>query len=146
MAFINLDGLKDKARGMAELATEKVRDVAEVAGDKARDVADSAKLAVALAQEQRELERNYQAIGQWFCQEYKGEIPEALRDVLSAVEANRRRIEKLKAAKENGGCVEAVDLAESGAEAEAEEPEVECPVCHEMSRGKFCAKCGAPLQ
>ena len=146
MAFINLGELKDKAKGMAELATEKVRDVAEVAGDKARDVADSAKLTMALAQEQRELERNYQAIGQWFCQEYKGEIPEALRDVLSAVEANRRRIEKLKAAKENGGCVEAVDLAQSGAESAAEEPEVECPVCHERSRGKFCAKCGAPLQ
>ena len=142
MAFINLNELKDKAKGMAELATEKVRDVAEVAGDKARDVADSAKLAVALAQEQRELERNYQAIGQWFCQEYKGEIPEALRDVLSAVAQNRSRIEKLKAARENGGCVEAVDLAETA----AEEPEVECPVCHEMSRGKFCAKCGAPLQ
>lgn len=142
MAFFRLDELKEKAKGMAELATEKVRDVAEVAGDKARDMADSAKLAVALAQEQRELEKNYQAIGQWFCQEYKGEIPEALKDVLSAVENNRNRIEKLKAAKERGGSVEAVDL-ETPAQ---EEPEVECPVCHAMSRGKFCAKCGAPLQ
>ena len=144
MGLFNLDELTKKAQGFAEMAAEKAKDVAGVAGEKAKDMADSAKVSMALAQEQRELEKNYKAIGQWFCTEYAGEIPEALKDVLAAVKANQEKIAQLQALKESGGSPEIVEMNSQPAPA-AEEP-VACPVCGEVGTGKFCAKCGAPLR
>ena len=44
---------------------QKAKSMAAAAGEKARDVADSAKLTAAILSEQRELDKNYRAIGEW---------------------------------------------------------------------------------
>ena len=93
------------------------------------------------------VEKNYRAIGEWFVSEYEGEIPDAVKDVVAAVNASKARIAELEAQK-------AAAKADSEAPAEevAEEAPVEeapavptCPVCGAKSEGKFCPECGAPM-
>ena len=50
--------------------TKKAKDVAAVAADKAKDAAELTKLSVAIAGEQREIDKNYRIIGEWFVNEY----------------------------------------------------------------------------
>ena len=76
MAFF--DELGKKARDVAYVAADKARDVASVAADKAKDAAELTKISVAIAGEQREMDKNYRTIGEWFVSEYEGEIPDAV--------------------------------------------------------------------
>lgn len=94
MAFF--DNFAKKAKDVAENALDKAKDVAEVAADKAHDVADLAKVNMAISNEQRELDKNYLAIGQWFVNEFQGEAPEAIRDVLAAVEQGKEKLAQLE--------------------------------------------------
>ena len=43
--------------------TRKAKDVAAVAADKAKDAAELTKITVAIAGEQREIDKNYRTIG-----------------------------------------------------------------------------------
>ena len=79
----------DKATSLAEAAADKAKDVAGAAADKARDVKETAQLTMAIKAEQREMDKNYRAIGQWFVSEYQGEIPDAVKDVVAAIEASK---------------------------------------------------------
>lgn len=134
MAF--LDELTKKAKDIAGAAAEKAKDLAEVAAEKAKDASDNAKLKVAILSEEREIEKNYKAIGEWFVSEYEGEIPDAVKDVVDAINASKVRIAELKASKE------ALEEAEKA----AEDPELKtCPVCGAVSNSKFCPDCGAPM-
>ena len=69
--------------------TRKAKDMAAVAADKAKDAAELAKVNVAIAGEQREMDKNYRTIGEWFVSEYEGEIPDAVRDLVEAVNASK---------------------------------------------------------
>lgn len=116
--------------------TKKAKDVAAVAADKAKDAAELTKISVAIAGEQREIEKNYRVIGEWFVNEYEGEIPDAVRDMVEAVNASKAKIAELEAAKE----------------ATKDEPVVEeeaasktCPICGAKADSKFCPQCGAPM-
>ena len=93
MAF--LDELKSKA----QVATEKAKDLAGVAADKAKDLADTAKLNVEISAQQRELEKNYRAIGEWFVAECPHDIPDAIKDVVAAIHAGKAKIAELEATK-----------------------------------------------
>ena len=66
----NLNTLGKKAQEYAGVAVDKARDLAEAAADKAKSATDAAKLNMAILTEQRELEKNYRAIGEWFISEY----------------------------------------------------------------------------
>ena len=93
MAFF--DDLKSKAG----IAAEKAKDLAGVAADKAKDVADTAKLNMAINSEQRELDKNYRAIGEWFVAECPDNVPDAIQDVVAAIQAGKAKITELEAQK-----------------------------------------------
>ena len=112
--------------------TKKAKDIAALAADKTKDAADQVKLNVAIAGEQKEIDKNYRTIGEWFVNEYEGEIPEAIREVVEAVAASKAKIAELEAQKEKEG------------EA-APAPKV-CSVCGNAADSKFCPQCGAPME
>ena len=93
MAFF--DELSKKAKGAAAIASDK----AKIAADKAKEAAEVAKINVAIAGEQKEIEKNYCTIGEWFVGEYEGEIPDAVRDLVEAVNASKAKIAELEASK-----------------------------------------------
>ena len=122
--------------------TRKAKNVAAVAADKARDTAEKTKLSVAIAGEQREIEKNYRLIGEWFVNEYEGELPEGVQELAAAVAASKARIAELEAKKT---ALKSEPAEEEPAEEEAPAAKV-CPVCGNESDSKFCPKCGAPLE
>lgn len=114
--------------------TKKAKDIAALAADKTKDAADQVKVNVAIAGEQREIDKNYRTIGEWFVNEYEGEIPEAIREVVEAVAASKAKIAELEAEKEK-----------------EEEPAAQpapktCSVCGNVADSKFCPQCGAPME
>ena len=117
--------------------TRKAKDVANKAADRTKDAAELVKLNVAIAGEQKEIDKNYRAIGEWFVSEYEGEIPDAVREAVEAVNAGKARIAELEASK-------------PARDETAEEPEdasagKKCPICGAESDSKFCPQCGAPM-
>ena len=116
--------------------TKKAKDIASLAADKTKDAAEQVKTNVAIAGEQREMDKNYRTIGEWFVNEYEGEIPEAIREMVETVNASKAKIAELEAAKEK----------EEPEEEEEEAPAQKvCPVCGNASDSKFCPQCGAPM-
>ena len=78
MAFF--EELGRKAKDVAAVAVDKAKDVAAVAADKARETTEKTKISVAIAGEQREIEKNCRLIGEWFINEYEGELPEGVQE------------------------------------------------------------------
>ena len=115
--------------------TRKAKDVANKAADRTKDAAELVKLNVAIAGEQKEIDKNYRAIGEWFVSEYEGEIPDAVREAVEAVNASKAKIAELEASK---------PVKEECAEAE-EAAGKKCPICGAESDSKFCPQCGAPM-
>ena len=116
--------------------SKKVKETATVAGEKAKDAAELAKINVAIAGELREIDKNFRAIGEWFVNEYSGEIPDAVKDLVEAVAASKEKIAALEAGKPGKD------------EPAAEEPKSAlktCPICGAQSDSKFCPQCGAPM-
>ena len=116
--------------------SKKVKETASVAGEKAKDAAELAKINVAIAGEQREIDKNFRAIGEWFVNEYSGEVPEAVKDLVEAVAASRQKIAALEASKPG--------KAEPAAAAPKSALRT-CPICGAQSDSKFCPQCGAPM-
>lgn len=136
MAF--LENFTQKAKDVASVAADKAKDVAGVAADKAKDAAEWTKISVEIAGEKREIEKNYRMIGEWFVNEYEGELPAAVKELADAVAAAKARIAELEASK---------PAKADGETVEAEGTVVRtCPICGEKSDSKFCPKCGAPME
>ena len=121
-----LNDISKKAQEYAGIAVDKAKDLAEVAADKAQTLSDTAKTNMAIMNEQRELEKNYRAIGEWFVAEHQSDVPDAVKDVVAAVNASKPRKDE-----------PAVD--------ESEVTFKVCPVCGAASDSKFCPHCGAPM-
>ena len=138
----NLNNLGKKAQEYSGVAVDKAKDLAEVAADKAKNATDTAKLNMAILTEQRELEKNYRAIGEWFISEYTGEIPDAVKDVVAAVNASKARIAEMEAEKASKSAAPANEQTKE--EENAVSVKV-CPVCGAASEDKFCPHCGAPM-
>ena len=137
MAFF--EDLTRKAKDAAIVAADKAKDVAAAAADKARETTEKTKISVAIAGEQREIEKNYRMIGEWFINEYEGELPEGVQELAEAVAAAKARIAELEAQKN------AVKADSAGAAADAIPGVKPCPVCGAESDSKFCPTCGAPM-
>ena len=118
--------------------TKKAKDIAAVATDKAKDAAELTKITVAIAGEQKEIDKNYRTIGEWFVNEYEGEIPDAVRDLVEAVAAGKAKIAELEASKPTKG-----EEPEAAEEVPAGK---KCPICGAESDSKFCPQCGAPME
>ena len=119
--------------------SRKAKDVANKAADRTKDAADLVKINVAIAGEQKEIDKNFRAIGEWFVSEYEGEIPDAVREAVEAVNASKAKIAELEASKpvrEEPAAGEAEDEAPAGKK---------CPICGAESDSKFCPQCGAPM-
>ena len=117
--------------------TRKAKDVANKAADRTKDAAELVKLNMAIAGEQKEIDKNYRAIGEWFVSEYEGEIPDAVRETVEAVNASKAKIAELEASK---------PVKEEPAEEGGETPAgKKCPICGAESDSKFCPQCGAPM-
>ena len=119
--------------------SKKAKDVASVATGKAKDAAELAKINMAIASEQREMDKNYRTIGEWYVTEYSGEIPEAVKDLVDAVKASKEKVAELEASKPKK------DEEEAEAEAAPATSMKKCPVCGAVSDSKFCPQCGAPM-
>ena len=117
--------------------TRKTKDVATKVADRAKDAAELVKLNVAIAGEQKEIDKNFRAIGEWFVSEYEGEIPDAVREAVEAVNAGKAKIAELEASKPV--------KEEPAGEAEEAPAGKKCPICGAESDSKFCPQCGAPM-
>ena len=119
--------------------TRKAKNAAVMAADKAKDVVDLTRLSVAIAGEQKELDKTYRTIGEWFVSEYEGEIPEAVKDLVEAVAASKEKIADLEAQK--------TAVKETCPDLEPDPvPGVKvCHICGAESDSRFCPQCGAPM-
>ena len=134
MAFF--DELTKKAKDVAAVAADRAKDAAEVA----KGAAEVAKINMAIAGEQREIDKTYRTIGEWFVNEYEGEIPDGVRELVEAVNAAKARIAELEASKPAKS-----DEAGEAEFVQAEEGQRTCPICGAASDSKFCPHCGAPM-
>ena len=165
MAF--WEDFSKKVKDAAAVTAEKAKDVAAVASEKAKDTAELAKINMAIAGEQRNIEKNYRAIGEWFVTQYTGEIPDDVKPLADAIAAAKVKIAELEASKPSkdkdivaettattveDAATEA-DFADEEDTAAAEAPAEttvsvggkKCPICGEMTDSRFCPKCGAPM-
>lgn len=136
MAFF--DELTKKAQLVAGAAAEKAKDLAETATEKAKAATDAAKVNMEILSEQREIEKNYRAIGEWFVSEFQGEVPDAVKDVVAAVNASKEKIAQLEVSKKKETTQEAEPVEES-------DDAKTCSVCGTVSDSNFCPHCGAPM-
>lgn len=95
----NLEELKRKAQEVAYSATEKAQSAASVASEKAGVIKDVAKTNVGLVTEKRNLEKCYQALGEWYAAQCGDEAPEGAADMLKAIRDAEAKLEELKARK-----------------------------------------------
>ena len=115
---------------------EKAKEVAFTAGEKAKAAAESAKVSVQIMNEQRNIDKSYRAVGEWFVAEFQGEIPAEVKDLVDAINASKLRIAELQAQPEEEIEVEII----------VEEEEIVkkfCVGCGAEVTGKFCSNCGA---
>lgn len=136
MAFF--DELTKKAQLVAGAAAEKAKDLAETATEKAKAATDAAKVNMEILSEQREIEKNYRAIGEWFVSEFQGEVSDAVKDVVAAVNASKEKIAQLEASKKK-------ETAQEAEPVEKSDDAKTCSVCGTVSDSNFCPHCGAPM-
>lgn len=132
------EDLTKKAQQVAGAAAEKAKDLAGTATEMAKAAIDTAKMNMEILSEQREIEKNYRAIGEWFVSEFQGEVPDAVKDVVAAVNASKEKIAQLEASKKKETTQEA-EPAEESDDAKT------CSVCGTVSDSNFCPHCGAPM-
>lgn len=132
------EDLTKKAQQVAGAAAEKAKDLAGTATEMAKAAIDTAKMNMEILSEQREIEKNYRAIGEWFVSEFQGEVPDAVKDVVAAVNASKEKIAHLEAPKKK-------ETAQEAEPVEKSDDAKTCSVCGTVSDSNFCPHCGAPM-
>ena len=133
------EDLTKKAQQVAGAAAEKAKDLAGTATEMAKAAIDTAKMNMEILSEQREIEKNYRAIGEWFVSEFQGEVPDAVKDVVAAVNASKEKIAQLEASKKK-------ETAQEAEPVEKSDDAKTCSVCGTVSDSNFCPHCGAPMR
>ena len=110
--------------------SQKARELAGAASEMAKEAAGNVEVTASILAEQREMDKNYRAIGEWYVSQLDGEVPAAVADLVAAVRLSQARIEELRASRQKE---------------EAAFQEHKCPLCGTVSEGKFCPNCGAPM-
>ena len=87
----------EKAGAIRDYASEKAGALRDYAAGKAGAIKDSAVAGVSLVSEKRSLEKNYQALGEWYAAQCGDDAPEAVADVVRAIRASQSRIAALRA-------------------------------------------------
>ena len=87
----------EAAQGAAAAAGEKAGALKDLAAEKAGAIRDSAAANVSLMSEKRSLEKNYQALGEWYAAQCGDDAPDAVSDVVRAIRASQARIAELRA-------------------------------------------------
>ena len=87
----------EAAQGAAAAAGEKAGALKDYAAEKAGALKDSAVAGVSLMSEKRSLEKNYQALGEWYAAQCGDDVPGAVSDVVRAIRASQERIAELRA-------------------------------------------------
>lgn len=121
------ENLSKKVQNAAFVAAEKSKEVAAVASEKAQDAAETVKTNVAIAGEQRAIEKNYRAIGEWYVSELRGEAPAAVADIVAAIRASQAKIAELQGEEAPIEVACAAPVAEAPVETPVEAP-AEAPV------------------
>ena len=132
------EDLTKKAQQVAGAAAEKAKDLAGTATEMAKAAIDTAKMNMEILSEQREIEKNYRAIGEWFVSEFQGEVPDAVKDVVAAVNASKEKIAHLEASKKK-------ETAQEAEPVEKSDDAKTCSVCGTVPDSNFCPHCGAPM-
>ena len=132
------EDLTKKAQQVAGAAAEKAKDLAGTATEMAKAAIDTAKMNMEILSEQRAIEKNYRAIGEWFVSEFQGEVPDAVKDVVAAVNASKEKIAHLEASKKK-------ETAQEAEPVEKSDDAKTCSVCGTVSDSNFCPHCGAPM-
>lgn len=132
------EDLTKKAQQVAGAAAEKAKDLAGTATEMAKAAIDTAKMNMEILSEQREIEKNYRAIGEWFVSEFQGEVPDGVKDVVAAVNASKEKIAHLEASKKK-------ETAQEAEPVEKSDDAKTCSVCGTVSDSNFCPHCGAPM-
>lgn len=132
------EDLTKKAQQVAGAAAEKAKDLAGTATEMAKAAIDTAKMNMEILSEQREIEKNCRAIGEWFVSEFQGEVPDAVKDVVAAVNASKEKIAHLEASKKK-------ETAQEAEPVEKSDDAKTCSVCGTVSDSNFCPHCGAPM-
>ena len=132
------EDLTKKAQQVAGAAAEKAKDLAGTATEMAKAAIDTAKMNMEILSEQREIEKNYRAIGEWFVSEFQGEVPDAVKDEVAAVNASKEKIAHLEASKKK-------ETAQEAEPVEKSDDAKTCSVCGTVSDSNFCPHCGAPM-
>ena len=115
--------------------------VAQTTATKTKELAGTAKINLAIAAEEREINKHFTALGEWYYETNNANPDPAVAETFAAIEACYAKIEQLKA----------TDAASSPQNAEAEpetvvEIEITCPSCGESTTGAFCSACGKKLE
>ena len=119
MAF--LENLSKKVQDVAFVAAEKGKEVAVVVGEKAQDAAEAVKTSMAIAGEQRAIEKNYRTIGEWYFSAMGDDAPVAIADIVKAVRESQAKIIELESQRraKGDGTVESCCTEVASAPAEA---------------------------
>ena len=132
--------------GMFDKLTKKAQAAANTATGMAKYGAELAKINVAIAGEQKEIDKNCLEICKWFVNDYEGEIPEAVKDLVDLVNASKAKIAELEESKPAKPAAPEADAAGEAEDAAETEPAGKpCPICGKVSDSKFCPSCGAPM-
>ena len=111
----------EKAEALKGLAGGKAGAFISFAGEKAEAIRDAAVSGMTVMSERRSLEKNYQALGEWYAAQCGEDAPEAVADIVRAIHASQKKIAELRerGAKES----EADAVPEEAPAAEASAPD-----------------------